>query len=163
MAFVGQFAAAQHRGARQLMACVFMLGALLAQACSIEQPVSGPIALTGEWKTIEPPEPLRIGSKELQEVCLQVIGTTTDVDFEQSRLLVNGQWHVLGGEAVDNNQTKYGLRVGSLGGDTVCLYRAGKPSSGPDFSPDLTIIRLRLRSEPSLQVAQVRWSSHDQM
>jgi hypothetical protein len=163
MEFVGQFAASWQRGTRQLMASIFMLGALLAQACSIEQPVSGPIALTREWKAIEPPEPLRVGSKEMQEICLQVIGATTDVDFEQGRLLVNGQWHVLGGEAVDNEQTKYGLRVGSLGGDTVCLYRAGKPSTGPDFSPDLTIIRLRLRSDPPLEVAQVRWSSHDQM
>jgi hypothetical protein len=42
-------------------------------------PVSGPVALTGERKTVDP---LRVGSKEL-EVCLQVVGTTTDVDFER--------------------------------------------------------------------------------
>jgi hypothetical protein len=37
--------------------------------------------LTGEWKTIEPSEPLPVGTKELQELCLQVVGTTTDVDL----------------------------------------------------------------------------------
>jgi hypothetical protein len=157
MGFLGELRAAF---ARQLTASAYILGLL---ACSIEQPVSGPVSLTGEWKTIEPPEPLRVGRKELQEVCLQVVGTTIDADFEKDRLLVNGQWHVLGGEAVDSEQTTYGLRVGSLGGDTVCLYRAGKPTSGPDFPPDLTIVRLRLRSEPPVQVAQVRWVSHDQM
>jgi hypothetical protein len=146
-------------GIRQLLASVFVL---LAQACSIEQPVSGPMALTAEWKTVDPPEPLRVGSKELQEVCLQVVGTTTDVDFEEGRLLVNGQWHTLGGEAVDDAQTNHDLRVGSLGGDTVCLYRAGAPVSGPDFDPERTIVRLRLRSDPPLQLGQIRWSSHDQ-
>jgi hypothetical protein len=163
MGFVSRFAASLQTDARQLTASLVLLGALLTQACSIEQPVSGPVSLTAEWQTVDPREPLRVGSKELQEVCLQVVGPTTDVDFEKGRLLVNGTWHVLGGEAVDNEQTTYGLRVGSLGGDTVCLYRAGRPTSGPDFSPDSTIIRLRLRSEPPLQVAQVRWSSHDQM
>lgn len=140
-----------------------VLGALLAQACSIAQPVSGPVSLTSEWKTIDPPEPLKVGSRELQELCLQVVGAPTDVDFDNGKLLVNGQWHVVEGEAIDNEQTTYGLRLGSWGGNTVCLYRAGKPTSGPDFSPDTTITRLRLRSEPALQIALVRWSSHDQM
>lgn len=146
-------------GARPLAASFVALTAL---ACSIEQPVSGPVSLTTEWKAVDPPEPLRVGPKEQQEVCLQVVGTTTDVDFEKGRLLVNGQWHVLGGEAVDNEQKKHDLRIGSLGGDTVCLYRAGEPVSGPDFDPDLTIISLRLRSDPPLQLQQVRWLSHDQ-
>lgn len=145
-------------GIRQLSASVFVLLA----ACSIEQPVSGHVALTAEWKDIDPPEPLRVGSKEVQEVCLQVVGTTSDVDFDKGRLLVNGQWHVLGGEAVDDEQTKHDLRVGSLGGDTVCLYRAGEPVSGPEFDSDRTIVRLRLRSDPPLRLAQVRWASHDQ-
>jgi hypothetical protein len=145
-------------GAARLTAPVLLLGL----ACSVEQPISGPVTLTGEWKAIDPPEPLRVGSKELQEVCLQVVGTTTDVDFDKGRLLVNGQWHVLGGEAVDDEQTKHDLRVGSLGGHTVCLYRAGEPVSGPEFDPERTIVRLRLRSDPPLQLGQVRWSSHDQ-
>lgn len=114
-------------GIRQLSASVLVL---LAQACSIEQPISGPLALTAEWKDIDPPEPLRVGSKELQEVCLQVVGTTTDVDFEKGRLLVNGQWHVLGGEAVDDEQTKHDLRVGSLGGDTACRQRSATSIAG---------------------------------
>lgn len=146
------------RAARQLRGALFLLGL----ACAIEQPVSGPIVLASEWKAVDPHEPLRVGSKEVQEVCLQVVGTTTDVDFEKGRLLVNGQWHVLGGEAVDDEQTKHDLRVGSLGGDTVCLYRAGEPVSGPDFPPDRAIVGLRLRSDPPLQLGQVRWSSHDQ-
>lgn len=131
---------------------------LILLACSVEQPVSGPVTLAAEWKIVDPPEPLRVGSKELQELCLQVVGTTTDVDFEKGRLLVNGQWHRLGGDAVDDEQTTHGLRVGSLGGDTVCFYRAGEPG----FGPARTIVRLRLRSDPPLQLAQVRWSSHDQ-
>lgn len=144
--------------ARYLAASVFLLGL----ACSIEQPVSDPLALTGEWKTVDPPKPLRVGNNELQEVCVQVVGTTTDVDFEKGRLLVDGQWHVLAGEAIDDEQATHDLRVGSLGGDTACLYRAGEPVNGPDFEPDRSIVKLRLRSAPPLQVARVRWSSHDQ-
>jgi hypothetical protein len=144
---------------RRFAAFVFIPGLLV---CSpIEQPVSGPITLTGEWKTIDPPEPLRVAGKLEQKVCLQVIGTTTDVDFEKGRLLVNGQWHALEGEAVDDEQTTYGLRVAQLGGDTVCLYRAADTPRGPDFPSDRTIARLRLRSEPPLQVGEIRWHSYD--
>lgn len=145
-------------GLRQLAATLVILGL----ACSIEQPVSGPVSLTAEWTTVMPPEPLRVGSKELQEVCVQFTGKVTDVDFEKGRLLVNGQWHVLEGEAIDDEQTTHTLRVGSLGGDTACLYRAGEPVNGPDFDADLKIVKLRLRSDPPLQVGQVRWLSHDQ-
>jgi hypothetical protein len=138
----------------------FILG--VVSACSIEQPVSGPVTLTGEWTTVDPPKPLRVGGKEQQVFCLQVVGTLSDVDFEKGRVLVNGQWHLLGGEAVDSQQTKYALKVGDQGGNTTCLYRAGDPPRGPDFPGDLTIVRLRLRSEPPLQVGQIRWHSYDQ-
>jgi hypothetical protein len=108
----GVGAASRRTGARQLTASVFILGGLLGSACSIEQPVSGPVSLTGEWKTVDPPKPLRVGNKAQQEVCLQVVGTMSNVDFEKGRVLVNGQWHVLEGEVVDDEQTKHGLRVG---------------------------------------------------
>lgn len=146
---------------RPLVASVFV-SSLLSQSCSIEQPVSGPVTLTSEWRTVGPPEPLRVGGKELQEVCMQVAGKVTDVDFEKGQLLVSGQWHALEGEALDDSQATHGLRVGSLGGDTVCLYRAGEPVSGPDFDPRRTIVKLRLRSDPPLQLTGARWLSHDQ-
>jgi hypothetical protein len=116
MGFVGRFAASPTSARLTASAFILTLGAL--PGCSIEQPVSGPVSLTGEWKTIEPSEPLRVGGKEQQVFCLQVVGTMSDVDFEKGRLLVDGQWHVLGGEAVDNEQTKYTLKVGLLLGPT---------------------------------------------
>jgi hypothetical protein len=153
---------ARWTGARQLTGCVFVLGGLLGSACSIEQPVSGPVALTGEWRTIDPPEPLRVAGKGEQVVCVQIIGTVTDIDL-QNGVVVDGQRHVLGGEAIDDEQTTYDLKVGSMGGSavgTVCLSRAGQPPHGPDFGAD--IIKLRLRSEPPLRVEKIWWYSGDQ-
>jgi hypothetical protein len=70
------------------------------------------MALTGEWRTIEPPEPLRVAGKGEQVVCVQVIGTVTDIDL-QNGVVVDGPRHVLEGEAVDDEQTAYTLKVGS--------------------------------------------------
>ena len=160
MGFLGQLgalAASQRNGAS-----VLILGALLGSACSIEQPVAGNVALTGEWTTVTPPEPLRVGQNEQQKFCLRIVGALSDVDFENGRVLVDGQWHVLGGEAVDSEQAKYVLKVAEQGGDSVCLYRAGEPIPGPNFPSDRTLVRLRLRSEPPLQVGEIRWHSYDQ-
>jgi len=134
-----------------------MLGAL-AQACSIEQPVSGPVALTSEWKTIEPPEPLRVKRNE-QRLCLQV-DTLRDVDLQNGVVLGDGR-HVLEGEAIDSDRTTYPLTVGMRGGDMVCLNRAGDLPAGPDFPAEQTIIKLRLRSQPPLQVGKIWWLSYD--
>jgi len=41
--------------------------------------------LTGEWKTVKPPEPLRVGSRNEQKFCPQLVGTLSDVDFEKGR------------------------------------------------------------------------------
>jgi hypothetical protein len=151
------------RRARQLTVSVVILGALLVQACSVEQPVSGPVALTGDWKTIEPPEPLRIGQKEQQKFCLQV-GKLRDLSLEHGVSLDDGQGqrHVLEGEAVDSEGTRYALKLAEAGGDHICLYRAGEPISGPNYPPERTIVKLRLRSDPPLQVGGIRWYSYDQ-
>jgi hypothetical protein len=85
MGFVGRFAASR-TGAR-LTASVFILGALLGQACSVERPVSGPVLLTTQWKTIEPSEPLRV-ERTAQEVCLQV-GEIRDVNIENGVMLAD--------------------------------------------------------------------------
>jgi hypothetical protein len=82
------------------------------------------------------------------------------VNLENGVMLADGR-HVLEGEAVDNEGTKYGLRLAVLRGDNVCFYRAGKRTTGPDFPVDRTIITLRFRSEPPLQVAEIRWHSFD--
>jgi hypothetical protein len=156
MGFVGRFAASWKTGARKLTAAIVIFGL----ACSIEQLVSGPVTLTGEWTTVTPPEPLRVAGKGQQVVCLQVVGTLSDVDFKRGAALVNGQWHVLAGEAVDAEQTNYPLQVGDQGGNTTCLYRAGEHPPGPDFPGD--IVKLRLRSEPPLQLEGIRWHSYDQ-
>jgi hypothetical protein len=157
MGVVGQFAASRQTAARQLTAFICMLGAL-AQACSIEQPVSGPVALTGEWKTIEPPEPLRIGGRLEQRLCLDV-GAMRDVDFEKGVVVLdNGQRYTLTGEADDDQQKTYVLKVASQS-KSVCMNRTDLTSSGPDFPSDL--VRVRLRSEPPLRVAEVRWHSYD--
>jgi hypothetical protein len=121
--------------------------------------VSGPVALTGEWKTFDPPEPLRVERNE-QKLCLQ-LDAIPDVDFQKGVVSVNGQRHALEGEAVDSEGTQYPLNVADRGGDTVCLYRAGEYPRGPDFPVDRTIVRLRLRSEPPLQVRNIRWHSYD--
>lgn len=146
--------------ARQVTAPVFMLGSLLGLACSVEQPVSGPITLAGEWRTITPPEPLRVGGKLEQRLCLD-IGTTRDVDFEKGVVVLdNGQRHSLEGEVVDDRGTAHTLRLAEQG-RVVCLSRAAIKPNTPDFPANLTIIRVRLRSEPALQVAEVRWHSYD--
>lgn len=163
MGFVGQFslgAASGRTGARQLTVFVFVLGGLLGSACSIEQRVSGPVALTGEWKTIDPPEPLRVGGKLEQSLCLQV-GMTRDMDLHNGVVLAGGERYVLEGEALDSEQTSYVLKVAMRGGDTVCLSRAGDYPPGPDFPAEQTIVRLRLRSEPPLQVGKIWWLSSD--
>jgi len=153
MGFVGKFRAAS---VRQLTASAYILGML---ACSIEQPVSGPVALTGEWTTVEPPKPLRVGGKSEQALCLQ-IPTLHDVDLHNGVMLGDGR-HVLEGDVVDDQGAQYPLNVSSLQGDIVCLYRAARMPNVPDFPPDRTIVRLRLRSEPALQVGQIQWRSYD--
>jgi hypothetical protein len=157
----GVGAASRWMGASELMASVFVVAALLGSGCSIEQPISGPVALPSEWKTFAPPEPLRVAGKYEQKACLYVDGAPTDVDFERGAVLVDGHWHVLNGEAVDNEQTTYGLEVGQLGGNTLCLTRAADTPPGPDFPADRTIVRLRLRSDPPLQVGKIWWLSYD--
>jgi hypothetical protein len=109
------------------------------------------------------PEPLRVGQKEQQKFCLTV-GRMRDLEFERGVALDDGkgQRHKVEGEAVDSAGTRYPLELAEAGGDHVCLYRAGEPIAGPNFSPDRTINALRLRSEPPLQVADIRWHSYDQ-
>lgn len=149
-------------GAIRLMMGVAWAGlslGLLCMACNIEQPVSGPVALTGEWTTVEPPEPLRIKDKEQQKVCLQV-GQIADVRFDDGVALAGGQRHRLEGEAVDSSGARYSLTLGEVGGDTACLFRAELPQ-GPDFPADRTLVRFRFRSDPPLQVSGIRWYSYD--
>jgi hypothetical protein len=150
--------AALTRAWMRLARKLVVLAALLCVSCSIEQPVSGPVALTSEWKTIEPPEPLRVERNE-QRLCLQV-DTLRDVDLQNGVVLGDGR-HVLEGEAIDSNQATYTLAVGMRGGDMVCLNRAGALPAGPDFPAEQTIIRLRLRSQPPLQVGKIWWLSYD--
>lgn len=133
---------------------------LLCQACNVEQPVSGPVALTGAWTTVEAPQPLRVGGKSEQKFCLQ-IAAARDMDLNNGVILGDGQRHLLEGEATDGNQTSYDLQVGEIGGGEVCLYRAGELASGPDFPADQTIVKLRLRSTPPLQIEKIRWLSYD--
>jgi hypothetical protein len=129
-------------------------------ACKpIEQPIAGPATLTPEWKTFDPPEPLRVAGREEQTVCLEIVGTVTDTDL-QNGVVVNGHRHVVGGEVIDAKQTPFALKVGAQGGNRVCLSRAGTPPRGPDYPEN--IIKLRLRSEPELQVERIWWHSVDQ-
>jgi hypothetical protein len=146
-------------GARQL---AVVLTLALYQACAIEQPVSGPISLTSEWTTVKPPQPLRVAGKHRQVVCLHV-DSIADVDFEKGVVVMgNGQRHVVEGEATDNKQSKYPLKVRERGGRHVCLYRFGERHSGSDFPEERTIVSLRVRSEPPLQVEKIVWHSYDQ-
>lgn len=129
-------------------------------ACKpIEQPISGPITLTPEWKTVTPPEPLRVAGREEQTVCLEIVGTVTDTDL-QNGVVVNGQRHVVGGEVIDAKQATFALKVGAQGGNRVCLSRAGTPPRGPDYPEN--IVEVRLRSEPGLQIERTSWRSNDQ-
>lgn len=161
MGFLGRSGVGSVRAGRagvtQITAVAFV--ALLG-ACSVEQPVSGPVTLTAEWKTIEPPEPLRVAGRLEQRLCLDV-GTMRDVDFEKGVVVLgNGQRHTIAGEVVDSEQTTYPLKVVEQG-KTVCLNRAKKTDPARDFPSDGTIVRVRLRSEPPLQVAEIRWHSYD--
>jgi hypothetical protein len=82
-----------------------------------------------------------------------------DVDFEKGVVVLDsGQRYTLAGEADDNQQKTYALKVVEQG-RTVCINRAALTSSGPDFPSDL--VKVRLRSEPPLRVAEVRWQSYD--
>jgi hypothetical protein len=87
------------------------------------------------------------------------VGITRDVDFEKGIVVLdNGQRYTLAGEADDDQQKTYALKVASQG-KSVCMNRADLTSSGPDFPSDL--VKIRLRSEPPLRVAEVRWHSYD--
>lgn len=93
--------------------------------------------------------------KNQQSFCVPV-DTFRDVNLE-GFVLGNGERHVLEGEAVDSEGTKYALEAVGRRGDSVCLYRAGEFPAGPDFPAERTIVRLRLRSEPPLEVGEIRW------
>lgn len=135
-----------------------MVGALLA--CNVDQAISGPVSITGEWTLIEPPEPLRTKGRLAQRICLK-IDAVQDVDYETGMVVLgNGQRQLLAGEAIDSSQTKYTLKLGSLG-EYVCLSRAGERRAGPDFPQPL--VRLRLRTDPPLHVEEIRWRSYDPM
>ena len=97
--------------------------------------------------------------RRVQNVCLQV-GKIRDVNIENAVMLADGR-HVLEGEVVDNEGTRYGLRLAMLKGDNVCFCRAGKRTADPDFPVDRTIVTLRFRSEPPLEVGAIRWYSCD--
>jgi hypothetical protein len=160
MGFVGNFAASWQTSARQLTACALILEALLGQACTIEQPVSGPVSLTGDWTTITPPEPLRVAGKLEQQLCLDV-GLMRDVDFEKGVVVLdNGQRYTLAGEADDDQQRTYALKVGARS-KALCMNRADLTPNVPHFPPARTIVRVRLRSDPPLRVAEIRWHSYD--
>ena len=146
-------------GMSQLAAAGFL--GLLGQACNVEQPVSGPVALSAEGTTFEPPEPLRVAGKMEQKICMQIVGAATDVSFEKGAVLVNDQWHALDAEAVDDQQARYGVRLAQLGGTTACLSRPPDGSPGPDFPADRKIVKLRLSSVPPLQVEKIWWASYD--
>ena len=88
------------------------------------------------------------------------VGQIADVRFDDGVALSTGQRHRIEGEAVDSEGAQYPLKVEDVGGDTACLYRAELPR-GPDFPADRTIVKLRFRSEPPLQVGEIRWYSYD--
>jgi hypothetical protein len=89
------------------------------------------------------------------------VGKMRDVDFEKGVVVLeNGQRYTLAGEADDDQQKTYTLKVVEQG-RTVCMNRAELTADGPDFPTDRTIVRVRLRSEPPLRVAEIRWHSYD--
>lgn len=59
----------------------------------------------------------------------------------------------------DSGGRTYALEAVGLGGDSVCLYRAGDYPRGPDFPAE--IVSLRLRSSAPLEVREVTWHSYD--
>jgi hypothetical protein len=82
-----------------------------------------------------------------------------EVDFEKGVVVLdNGQRYTLAGEADDNQQKTYVLAVVERG-RTVCMNRADLTPNVPNFPSDL--VRVRLRSEPPLRVAEIRWHSYD--
>lgn len=139
-------------GARPLAALL----ATLLLACSTEQKVSGPLALTDEWTTVTPPEPLNVARYE-QKACVR-LDAVSDVDHG-TVTFASGQRSRLEGEAIDNRGTAYALEAVGLSGDCVCLYRAGDYPRGPDFPAE--IVSLRLRSSAPLEVREVTWHSYD--
>jgi len=117
--------------------------------------------LSEEWTSIEPPEPLRTGGRLEQKFCLQ-IAVFSDMDPHNGVTLASsGQRHVIESEAEDRERTEYPLWVAEIAGDHTCLYRAGERAPGPDFPSDRMMVRLRLRSEPPLQVGKNWWRSYD--
>jgi len=150
---------ASERTCTRLTATVLLVGALLTHACSIEQPVSGPVALTSEWQTIEPPAPLRSGGRHGQYFCLHTGAAVYMEDARKNVVLLNGLPHVLEGEAVDDQHATYLLRPGMHAGDEICLSRAEPVPPGPDFPQARRVVALRLRSVPPIQVQEIRWLS----
>lgn len=139
-------------------ALVWVLLLFVASACRplVEQPVSGPVSLGSEWTEIAPPEPLKV-AKDEQAIRLEVAGIA-DMQLDNTLELSDGRRVVIAGELVDDQGTVYPLALGGVAAmKHAFLYRAGDYPPGPDFPVERTIVKLRLRSDASLDVDEIRW------
>ena len=122
----------------------------------VEQPVSGPLTLADTWTEVRPPSPLRV-KKDEQAVRLELPGIA-DIGANGRLELAGDKSVTLAGEVVDDHGTVYPLTLGAItGGRHAFFYRAGDHPPGPDFPVDRTIVTLRLRSDPPVDVEEVRW------
>jgi hypothetical protein len=146
------------RSSRNLVRAVAMAMLLaVSTGCGpSEQPISGALELGPEWTEIAPPSPLRI-VKDEQSVRLSISGIA-DMGLDDSLSLDDGRRVGIAGEVVDDQGAIYPLTLGGIAATRhAYLYRAGEYPPGPDFPPDRTIVKLRLRSDAPLQVEEIRW------
>lgn len=131
---------------------------IMASACArlSEQPVSGPVTLGVEWTEITPPEPLKVKYNE-QSIRLTLTGVA---DLQQNNTLVldDDRKVVIDAELIDDQGTAYKLEIGSVAGTIYASYfRAGDYPPGPDYPIDRTFVKLRISSNLSINVDEIRW------
>ncbi|MFT7288128.1 MAG: hypothetical protein ACI87W_002243 [Halieaceae bacterium] len=141
-----------------LRALLWVLVLIAASACNpvVEQPVSGPITLGTEWIEIVPPKPLKVTKNE-QAIRIELPGSA-DMQLQNTIELSDGRRLQIEAEVVDDQGTTYDLALGGVAATKhAFFYRAGDYPAGPDYPVDRTIVKLRLRSNASADVDEIRW------
>ena len=130
---------------------------LAASGCGpSDRPVSGPILLGPEWVEVVPPSPLQV-SRDEQAVRLRLAGIA-DMDLHDGLKFEDGRRVVIEAEVVDDQGTAYPLALGGIAGSVhAYFYRAGEYPPGSDYPADRTIVTLRFRSDPEIEVEEIRW------
>jgi hypothetical protein len=82
----------------------------------------------------------------------------TDMTHGNALLLADGREVNITAVVLDDQGARYPLSLGGIAGaQHAYLYRAGEYPPGPDFDVNRTIVKLRVKSDPPLEVEEIAW------